>query len=175
MVLNSFNTTTGIGIQQITYGNLASVTKVVIPATSPYISFVIPTGATSLTLPTNATTPFYWLYVNPSSTNTNITIIQNNASFSNNIKINRNILPGSLSVLTMNSNCFITQSKTNTFTLATFPTVTNISAYNSSASLILTDITSLLANANISSATKWGLSSKCKRFSVNNLLFVKSN
>lgn len=176
IVINSFNTSDGLGIQQIPYGNLASVVKIVPPTTPPYISFAIPTGATSITIPTNATTPLYWLYVNnPNSTTTNITIVQNNASFPNNIKINKNVLSGSLEVMTMNSNCYITKSKTNIFTLVTFATVTNISAYNSSDSLSSINITSLLANISINNATKWGLSSKCKRFSVNTMVFAKSN
>ena len=49
VVLNTYNVTEGLAIQQIPYGNLASVFKIVPPTTPPYISFAVPTGEVPLT------------------------------------------------------------------------------------------------------------------------------
>lgn len=178
MVLDTYNVADGVAIEQFMYGNIASVNKVVVPATPPFISLVIASGGIPFTGPVEPTSPLTWIFANPSAGNTNITIIQSNSSFPNNVKINTNLLPGTLSIISMNSYCIVTRDiANNSIYIASPPHPTNssnLTASNTSAPFAVQDITALLANITLTNTTKWGLSDKCDRFSVNNMVFFRA-
>lgn len=178
VVLDTYNVAEGVAIEQFLYGNIATVNKVVPPTIPAFISFVIASGGVAQT-PAEPTSPLSWVYVNPSGSNTNITVVQTNSSFPNNVRINTNSLPGSLNVISMNSYCIITRDITNnSLSIASFPpapaNASHTASANSSAPFVIQDINPLMANITLTNTTKWGLSDRCERFSVDNKVFFRA-
>lgn len=74
----------------------------------------------------------------------------------------------------MNPNCIITKNTVNNNYAIATPPAPPVNSSNSSAPFVVQDITSLLAGITITATTKWGLSDRCDRFSVDNMVFFRA-
>ena len=146
VVLNTFNVSAGLAIQQYLYGSIATVNKVIPPAIPSFIYF----SASSVTkfTPTQnlPTDPLIWAFVTNTSNTTTINVIQANSSFTNNIQSTNITLDGLLSVIIMNTNCFIVKNANYSNIKIVSFTAGNSSSSSSSRSYRVDSISSLLAS-----------------------------
>ena len=146
VVLNTFNVSAGLAIQQYLYGSIATVNKVIPPATPSFIYF----SASSVTkfTPTQnlPTDPLIWAFVTNTSNTTTINVIQANSSFTNNIQSTNITLDGLLSIIIMNTNCFIVKNANYSNIKIVSFTAGNSSSSSSSRSYRVDSISSLLAS-----------------------------
>jgi hypothetical protein len=176
-VLDAYNVTGGLEVDQFLYGSLASINKVVPPTTPPYITFQIP-AHTSQFIPMDSLT---WVYLNSNSSNTDYTIFTADAKSPNNLKAVNSSAMGSVQVLAMSNNCFLFIDTTNnTVKVATAPPAngTNSSSSanssNSSSPFVYEDVTPLIANLSVTNHSRWTVSQRCDRFGVDGKVFFRT-
>lgn len=175
VVLNTFYASDGLALQQYFYGSIATVNKVIPPSTPAFISLSAPYLASKFVPTQNLPTdPLMWAYMTSSPGNTTINVLQANSSFSNNLQSTDITLDGTISIITMNSNCFIVKDSSNNIQMVTF-TAGNSSSSNSSRSYRVDNLSPLLYNTSVAMDinVKWGISDTCDSFSANKLMFYR--
>jgi hypothetical protein len=170
VILNTFNKTGAVEVDEFVFGSLAAINRVVPQATPPFISFTLP-PFTNQFLPGQSLS---WAFLNAGNVtgnNTNITILSANASAPNNIQSVNSTLPGNQKILVMNQNCFLLfDIISGNYTVATNAPPSN----NSLGPYQLEDITPLVANMSVGNTTQWGLSGTCDRFSADTNIFFRT-
>lgn len=103
VVLNIYTDSTGFSVDEVVYGNLVSINRIVPLVSPPFISFTIPTN-TDFLIPNNA---LAWLYLNTVANSTNLIILRGNPNFTNNLETINSNLEGNQSILGISEKCLI--------------------------------------------------------------------